>query len=89
MGTYKPFVRPHLDCGDAIFDDAYNESFHQKAESIQYNACQIFSGAISGTFVKIRYGTPPTSTFVQETLPLLLRFSKVMNRVTFQSITNK
>lgn len=49
MGTYKPFVRPHLDCGDAIFDDAYNESFHQKAESIQYNACQTFSGAISGT----------------------------------------
>ena len=31
---YKVFVRPHLDYGDIIYDRAYNESLHQKFESI-------------------------------------------------------
>ena len=35
---YKAFIRPHLDYGDIIYDRAYNESFHQKLESVQYNA---------------------------------------------------
>ena len=42
---YKAFVRPHLDYGDMI----YNETFHQKLESIQYNACLALSGAIRGS----------------------------------------
>ena len=33
---YKDFVRAHLDYGDIIYDEAYNETFHQKLESIQY-----------------------------------------------------
>ena len=36
---YKAFVRPHLDYGDILFDQTYNSSFHEKLESIQYNAC--------------------------------------------------
>ena len=36
MTMYKDFVRPHLDYGDIIYDEAYNETFHQKLESIQY-----------------------------------------------------
>ena len=39
MIMYKAFVRPYLDYGDIIYDEAYNETFHQKLESIQYNAC--------------------------------------------------
>ena len=35
---YKAFIRPHLDYGDIIYNRAYNESFHQKLKSIQYNA---------------------------------------------------
>ena len=31
---YKALVRPHLDYGDMIYDEAYNERFHQKLESI-------------------------------------------------------
>ena len=27
---YKAFVRPHLDYGDILYDQAYNASFHQK-----------------------------------------------------------
>ena len=27
---YKAFIRPHLDYGDILYDQAYNMSFHQK-----------------------------------------------------------
>ena len=49
MTMYKTFVRSHLDYGDIIYDQAYNETFHQKLESIQYNACLALSGAIRGS----------------------------------------
>ena len=45
---YKAFVRPHLDYGDILYDQARNESFHLKLESIQYNACLAITGAIRG-----------------------------------------
>ena len=43
---YKEFVRPHLDYGDVLCDKAFNNSFHAKIESIQYNACLAITGAI-------------------------------------------
>ena len=46
---YKAFVRPHLDYGDVLYDQAFNASFHEKLESIQYNACLLLIGAIRGT----------------------------------------
>ena len=46
---YKVFVRPHLDYGDILYDQAYNMSIHHKLESIQYNACLAITGAIRGT----------------------------------------
>ena len=46
---YKAFIRPHLDYGDIIYDRTYNESFHQKLESVQYNAALAITGAIRGT----------------------------------------
>ena len=39
-------MRPHHDCGDVIYDQHYNNSFHQKLESIQYNAALAITGAI-------------------------------------------
>ena len=47
---YEAFIRPHLDYGDIIYDQAYKESFHQKLESIQYNAALAITGAIVGTY---------------------------------------
>ena len=32
---YKTFIRPHLDYGDIIYDQAYNAAFHQKLELVQ------------------------------------------------------
>ena len=46
---YKAFIRPHLDYGDVLYDQAFNNSFHAKMESIQYNACLAITGAIRGT----------------------------------------
>ena len=48
---YKAFVRPHLDYGDIIYDQAHNASFHQKLESLQYNICLATAGAIRGASV--------------------------------------
>ena len=46
---YKSFIRPHLDYKDIIYDQAYNVSFHQKLESIQYNSALAITSAIRGT----------------------------------------
>ena len=49
LTIYKCFVRTHLDCGDIIYDEDFNNSFHQKIESLQYNAALAITGAIRGT----------------------------------------
>ena len=49
LTIYKAFIRPHLDYGDVIYDRAFNESFHQRLESIQYNAAIAITGTITGT----------------------------------------
>ena len=46
---YKAFIRPFLDYVDVLYDQAFNNSFHAKIESIQYNACLAITGAIRGT----------------------------------------
>ena len=46
---FKSFIRPHLDYGDIIYDRAYNTSFHQNIEPIQYNAALAITGAVRGT----------------------------------------
>ena len=49
LTIYKSFIRPHLDYDDTIYDQAYNASFHQKLEPLQYKACLAITGAIRGT----------------------------------------
>ena len=46
---YKALVRPHLDYGDMIYDEAYNKKFHQKLGYIQNSVCLALSGAIRGS----------------------------------------
>ena len=45
---YKSFIRPHLDCGDVIYDRASKESFHQSLESLQYSAAIAITRTIRG-----------------------------------------
>ena len=55
LTIYKSFMRPHLDYGDIIYDKAYNSSFHQNLEKIQYNTALAITGAIRGTSKKKLY----------------------------------
>ena len=45
----KSFIRSHLDYGDVIYDQECIVSFHQKLESIQYNAALAITESIRGT----------------------------------------
>ena len=49
LTIYKSFVRPHLEYDDVIYDQNYNNYFHQKLESIQYNAALTVTGARRGS----------------------------------------
>ena len=49
LTIYKTFIRSRLDYADIIYDQAYNSAFHDKLESIQYNAWLAITGAIRGT----------------------------------------
>ena len=49
LTTYKTFIRSRLDYAYIIYDQAYNSAFHDKFESIRYNACLAITGAIRGT----------------------------------------
>ena len=43
---YKSLIKPHSNYGDIIYDNAFNESFFAKLESLQYNAKRTATGAI-------------------------------------------
>ena len=45
---YKTFVKPHLNYGDVLYDQAFSNSLHAKMESIQYNACLAVTGTMRG-----------------------------------------
>ena len=46
----KALTRTHIDYGDIIYDQTYNDTFHQKMELKQYNATLAITGAVTGTF---------------------------------------
>ena len=55
IAIYKSFVRAHLDYGILVYDQTFNESFHQSFESTQYNAVITITEAIRGTSSKKLY----------------------------------
>ena len=46
---YKAFVKPHIDYSDVLYDQAFNNTFHEKLEFIQYNACLALTETNRGT----------------------------------------
>ena len=49
LTIYKPFIRPHLDYDDILYDKPENENFQNKLEKVQYRACLPITGAMQGT----------------------------------------
>ena len=48
LTIYNSFISPHLDYGYIIYDKVFNESFHAKSDSFQYNATLAITEAIKG-----------------------------------------
>ena len=46
---YKSFIRPHFDYRNILYDQTFNNSFHERLESIQYNAALAITGATRGS----------------------------------------
>ena len=46
---FKSFIRPLLDYGGIIYGRAYNTSFHQNIQPIQYNAALAITVAVRGS----------------------------------------
>ena len=55
LTIYKSFIGPQLDYSDIIHDQHYNNSFHQKLESIQHNAVLAITSAIRGSSTEKLY----------------------------------
>ena len=87
LTIYKSFIRPHLDYGDIIYDQAYNASFHQKLDSIQYNAALAITGAIRGTSKEKLYDELGLETLEKEdgtgNCVAFLRFSDINVQSTY------
>ena len=62
---YKSFIRPHLYYRDILYDQMFNNSFHEKLELIQYNAALATTGAIRGSYREKRYQVPGFESFQQ------------------------
>ena len=77
LAIYKSFIRPHLDYGDIIYDQAYNVLFHQKLESIQYNSALAITGAIRGTSTEKLYNELGLETLERRWYSKLCYFYKV------------
>ena len=55
LTTYKTFIRSRSDYADIIYDQAYNSTFQDKLEYIQYNTCLEITGVIRGTLTEKIY----------------------------------
>ena len=68
LTIYKSYIRPCLNYGDVIYDQYYNNSFHQKLEPIQYNVALAITGAVrvhlGKTLSGIRFGILTTTVEV-------------------------
>ena len=50
LTIFKSFLIPQLDYGDVIYDRAFNQSFQNKLESVQYNAALAITGTITEAY---------------------------------------
>ena len=55
LTIYKSFIRPHLDYGNIIYDKVFNQSFHIKLESLQYNVTLAIAGAMAASSTEKMY----------------------------------
>ena len=80
LTIYKSFVRPHLDYGDILYHQPYNEIINSKLGSIQYNDTLAITGTIKGTSrSKLYKGLGRESLKSRRTLRHLCAFHKLVS----------
>ena len=80
LTIYKPFIRPHLDYSDILYDNPNNENFQNKLEQVQYRACLARTGAIKGTSRERLYNELGLhSLFTRRWRSKLIFFYKIVN----------
>ena len=42
----KSFIKPHLDYGNILYNSTFNNSFHERFNSIQYNIALAITSAV-------------------------------------------
>ena len=52
LTIYKAFISNHFDYADLVYYESYKSSFHEKLESIQYNAALAVTGVTRGSSEK-------------------------------------
>ena len=89
----KTFLRPYIDYGKIVYDEAYNKTFHQNFESFQYNACLALSGSAGGSSRKKLYHELGLEHLQRcdwfRDLYLFIKFSKKINIYHFNLIPTK
>ena len=76
----KNITKEFVKLADIIDDQAYNSTFHNKLESIQYNKCLAIAGAIRGTSIEKIYREIGLESFKSRRwLRKLCHFYKIFN----------
>ena len=86
LTIYKSFKRLYLDYGNIIYDQAYNVSFHQKLESIQYNSALAIMGAIRRTSLEKLYHELDLETLGTGNYAASIKFTKFILQNTFLTL---
>ena len=55
LTIYESFIRPHVDYGDVIHNQYYDDSFHTKLKPYQYKAALVMTGTIKGSSAEKLY----------------------------------
>ena len=78
LTIYKIFIRNHLDYADVVYDQSHKLSFHEKPESIQYNAALAVTGAVSGSSTEKPYQELRLESLNRRWFRKLCQFYKIL-----------
>ena len=82
LTIYKSFIRPHLDCGDILYDKPSNDNFQNKIEKVQYRSYLAITRGIQGTSREQLYDELDLhSLFKRRCRNKLVFFHKIVNRL--------
>ena len=78
LTIYKIFIRNHLDYADVVYDQSHKLSFHEKPESIQYNAALAVTGAVRGSSTEKPYQELRLESLNRRWFRKLCQFYKIL-----------